>query len=358
VAELRPDADVGDAEWDAWVAATPGGHHLQTSGWARVKAGAGWRVERVAVRDGAGIVAGCQLLVRALPVYGAIAYAPRAPLVAGRDPVALDVLLAALRERARARRILFAKLQPPIDREDLPAQLLARGLIASSLHTAPVASVRIDLQGRDDDALLADMRQTTRRRIRQATRADVQVRAGDDRDLEVLQRLLDATARRQGFAPYPEAYYREVWGAFAPDRAQLLVAEHEGRPLSAALLIAFGDTVLYKIGAWGGAEDAPPGVNELMHWTAIRRARDAGHRFYDFEGIPEDVARAARAGERPPADGVAFFKLGFGGEAVLYPGTYDLAFGRVSGPVLRRLLPHTPRLRGLAHRVAGRQDAA
>ena len=36
-----------DPEWDNWVAAAPGGHHLQTSGWGYVKAGAGWHARRI-----------------------------------------------------------------------------------------------------------------------------------------------------------------------------------------------------------------------------------------------------------------------------------------------------------------------
>jgi hypothetical protein len=51
--------------------------------------------------------------------------------------------------------------------------------------------------------------------------------------------------------------------------------------------------------------------------------------------------------------GVAFFKLGFGGDVVIYPGTYDLAFGRVVGPMLGRAA-RAQRLRSVVHRVSGR----
>ena len=36
------------------------------------------------------------------------------------------------------------------------------------------------------------------------------------------------------------------------------------------------------------------------------------------------MVRALRDGKAAEPKGVAFFKLGFGGEPVLYPGTYDL----------------------------------
>ena len=130
---------------------------------------------------------------------------------------------------------------------------------------------------------------------------------------------------------------------------------HHDDALSAALVIAFGDTVLYKIGARGGARDSAPGANELVHWTAIRWAHSAGYRYYDLEGIPVELARAMLAGGRAtPADGVAYFKLGFGGKPVMYPGTYDLAYGRLVGPAVARLLPSAERYRKVVHRISGR----
>ena len=78
--------------WDDWVAAAPGGHHLQTSGWGYVKAAAGWRATRILVRNRGRILGGCQLLARGIPLLGAIAYVPRGPLLASRSPGLLHPL--------------------------------------------------------------------------------------------------------------------------------------------------------------------------------------------------------------------------------------------------------------------------
>jgi peptidoglycan pentaglycine glycine transferase (the first glycine) len=343
-------------EWDAWVARTPGGHHLQTAGWAHVKAGAGWSAIRVLLRSAGEPVAGCQLLVKKLPVVGSVAYVPRGPLLSTNEPALLDALLGALRRVARTERIVLLKVQPPVDRDDMPAQLAQRGLKASDLHTAPAASVSVDLAAHaDEDSLFKALRSTTRRRVRQAQKKGIVVRRGGAEDLPLLQSLLEATAARQGFDPYPGHYYRRLWESFAPaGQAWLQLAEHEGTALSASLLIAYGDTVLYKIGAWGGEKGSPPGANELMHWTGMTRARAEGFAYYDFEGIPIDVARAVQGGAEASSDmGVAFFKLGFGGDVVIYPGTYDLAFGRVVGPAFGHA-SRDQRLRKVVHRVSGR----
>jgi lipid II:glycine glycyltransferase (peptidoglycan interpeptide bridge formation enzyme) len=354
MASVEIDRAQANPEWDAWVSATPGGHHLQTSGWAHVKELAGWQAARVLLREGGELVGGCQMLLRDLPLSRRVAYVPRGPLLASRDPERLDEMLAALRRFATGERVLMLKLQPPVDRDDVPALLRARGFTASELHTAPGASVRVVLnEARDDDALMAAMRSSTRTKIRKAVKRGVTVRTGGMEDLGVLQELLESTAARQGFEPYPAAYYRRLWDAFgATGQARLLVVEHEGAPVSAALLIAFGDTVIYKIGAWGGSP--APGSNELMHYTGMCWARAEGFRYYDFEGIPVEVAQTVLAGGPAPTSGVPFFKLGFGGEVVVYPGTGDVFFGRVLGRAARRVLPHAERSRSVVHRIAGR----
>ena len=166
----------------------------------------------------------------------------------------------------------------------------------STLDTAPSASVVVDVgPDRDEDDIFRAMRATTRRRVRQARREGICVRWGGANDLPALQAIIEATARRQGFRPYPADYYRRLWDIFgASGHARLLIAEHEGVPLSGMLLIAFGNTVIYKIGGWAGVAGSPHGSSELMRWTAIAWAHDAGYRHYDFEGIPINIARAVR----------------------------------------------------------------
>jgi lipid II:glycine glycyltransferase (peptidoglycan interpeptide bridge formation enzyme) len=283
---LEVDVGLPDGEWDAWVESMPGGHHLQTTGWAHVKAAAGWRARRILLRADGVPMAGCQMLLRPLPIGRSAAYIPRGPLTATRASAPLDDLLAAVRQSCRQEGVVLLKIQPPVDRDDLGASLAGRGFSASGLQTAPSASARVDVQAAADEAeLLQAMRPDTRRRVRQAQRHGIRVRAGTREDLPILQSLLKATGLRQGFEPYPMDYYIRLWDAFSVrGNLRLLISERAERPLSAALLIAFGDTVIYKVGAWGGDREAP-GAPVLMHWEGIRWARRAGYRWYDFEGI-------------------------------------------------------------------------
>lgn len=346
-----------DDEWDAFVRSAPGGHHVQTSRWGRVKATSGWGTARVTVRDGGAIVGGCQVLVRSFGRLGAVGYAPRAPLIgAGRSPSTDGAVLDGLDELSRAARLRLLKLQPPIHRADLGPALERRGYGPSELEAAPLATVLVDLD-REEGEVLAAMRPGARSNIRKATRKGVEIRSGGAPDLPTFAALVSRTSARQGFSPFPPRYYEQIWNEFATGGdVTLLLAEQRGRVLSGALIVGYGEVAVYKMGAWSGERsDVHP--NELMHWAGMRWARSRGHRFYDFDGIPVGVARALLRGESPAGarSGTAHFKLGFGGEVRVFPGAYDRGRPRVLGVAARW---SAPRLQGVARRLLGRGASA
>jgi peptidoglycan pentaglycine glycine transferase (the first glycine) len=344
-----------DPEWDAYVAATPGGHHTQTSRWARVKAVVGWRAARVVLHREGTITSGAQLLIRDVPHLGPIAYAPRTPLTVARDERTLLAALDAIDALARREGVRYLKLQPPCDRHDAAAVIERHGFAASSMGAGPTATVRVSLD-RDPDALLAAMRPTARRNIRQAQRRGVMVRSGSGADLDAFIAVVDETSRRQRFNPYPAAYYREIWNQFGADgHAHLLLGECDGQVLAAVLVIGWGDTALYKMGGWTGQRrDLRP--NELMHWHGVQWARDRGYAFYDLEGIRADVARQVLAGAQPeePRRGTDHFKLGLGGDVTIFPGAFDVGYGRMTSRVVRAMGPRADRWWPLANRLVGR----
>lgn len=343
-------------EWDEFLGRAPGGHHVQTSRWAGVKGVLGWRAARVVVRRGGEITGGCQVLLRDVGRIGTIGYAPRAPVVQDDDVRTSDVVFGALDDLAAGERILYLKVQPPVNRADMEEVLAARGFAASPLETAPSATVRIDLR-RDPQELLEAMRSGARSNIRKAERKGVTVRRGGREDLGTFCRIVASTARRQGFSPYPDSYYERMWQAFAArGRATLMIAEREGEALSAALLIGWGDTVIYKMGGWAG-ERSPIHPNELLHWKGMLWAKEGGYRWYDLEGIDREVACAVLANRAiPPAGrtGPDRFKLGLGGQVALFPIAYDRACHPLLGPALSRAAALLGRSQSLVHRIVRR----
>ena len=331
----RVSYDIEDPEWDTFLAATPGGDPLQTSLWAQVKAPFGWRPARVVVTREDRIVAGVQLLVRALPLVGAVGYAPRGPLVAGGDPGVTHLVLDELHRVALATRIQYLMVQPPCNGEALAQQLPNWGFRPSPVIMAPTATIRFDLS-RDLDDLLAQMRKKTRQHIRNGLRAGVTVREGTESDVSTFYRLHVATSERQKFLPYPEVYFSRLWRLLSPHGyIKVFLAEWAGAVVSALVALIFRDTVYTLAIGWSGRHgECRP--NEVLYWSTLIWAKAHGYRYCDFTWIDPRAARAVVSGE-PFPDSLrqtpTFFKLGFGGQVTLFPGGYDYVYN----PVLRRV---------------------
>ncbi len=333
--QIRLSDGIADPNWDAFLAETPGGHHVQTRLWAQVKVLLGWQILRVIVHRGNQIVAGAQILIRPLPLIGAIGFIPKGPVFALNDPELTNLVIDQIVKLVRSRRIYYLILQPPDNGEAFAMQLSDWKFRPSPISAFPTATVQVDLSEELDD-ILAKMKPKTRYNIRLGLRKGMTVREGTEHDLPTFYRILISTSQRQNFATKFEAYYAEMNRVFSPyGYFKLFLAEYQGETVSAMFAIPFGDTVLFKRGGWNG-QHGNLRPNEVMHWTALKWAKSQGYRYYNFEGIDLLVAKALLRGEPLPNDllqSVSRFKLGFGGQIVLLPGVYDYVYN----PLLRRI---------------------
>ena len=310
----------------------------------------GYRTRRFVLDDGNVIVGGAQLLIRPLPLGGSVAYVPLGPVLGSASPEIVENLVARIHSIAERQKIIYLAVQAPRGQEALNANLQACGFSSSLVDVAPNASVLLDLS-QSLDALLGKMHKTTRYDIKAAQRKGITVRQGSEGDLGILQRLLLATANRQQFRTLDEKYLSQVWRLFSlREHIKMFVAEYEGQPISAAVVMAFGDTATYWKGGWSG-EHGNRYPNEALQWTAIQWAKAQGYRYYDMGGIPRALAKAVLDGESVRKQGnysVGFYKLGFGGQVELFPQ----ALGYVYHPLLRRIwsaISRSPRLPRIKH---------
>lgn len=332
---LAVAGDLEDPEWDTFVVEAAGGHYTQTSLWAQLKASLSWRTIRIKARNGGRIVGGAQVLIRAAPLVGSVGYVTKGPLLSVSDVRLEDVIMEQIHRVREEYRIGYLVIQPPNNGQGLSVRMPTWGFSESLLAFAPApyTTVRIDLERSTED-IQARMRSKTRYNIRLAGRRGIKVREGTEQDLSDFYRTLCATRERQGFVEYSEDYWNRFYRLFgARGYAKLFLSEYEGKVVSSVLLASFGDTVVYKKGGWMGShKNLHP--NELLHWEAIQWAKRQGYRYYDFEGILPDAAKAIQhEGSIPKAylGTVTWFKVGFGGEVALYPGPFDY----FNSPVLR-----------------------
>ena len=330
---------VSFAAWQEFISHHPTAHLLQAAEWGELKSGFGWDVKRIIVGDD-----GIQLLFRRLPLGFSIAYAPK-PVINGQIADMNPELLAEIDLVCRKNRAIFLKIEPDAwqDRGEFVPQGGATlrpyenptgwNLHVSPHNIQPPRTVLISLAGSDDE-ILARMKQKCRYNIRLAEKKGITVSSWDD--LDGFQQLMQVTGGRDGFGVHSLAYYRRAYDLFHPSgKAELLLAEFEGKPLAAVMIFAMGERAWYLYGA-SNDEERNRMPTYLLQWQAIKWAQQQGCTSYDLWGVPdedEDVLEAQFESRHDGLWGVYRFKRGFGGQVVRSVQALD----RVYMPILYRL---------------------
>lgn len=341
-----------EAAWDAFVAAHPYGHILQTSRWAALKAQFGWRPCLITLARAGELVGGALLLFRRLPLGQSVAYVPKGPVVDWADVDLVSELFQALADLSRREGAWYLKVEPEVPEGDAPAPQALRqaGYRAALRSVQPRSTIWVDLTAPPDE-MLARMKPKTRYNIRLAGRKGVQVRAATAEDLPAFYRLMEATAERDGFSIHTAAYYEAAYRLFVPAGWGRLFLAHGPEGLLAGLMaFACGGKAWYMYGASSdlGRHRMP---NHLLQWEAMQWAREKGCHTYDLWGIPDEVGQNPEAFARTVTDrsgglwGVYRFKQGFGGQVVRYVGAYDRVFSRPGHWLVEEGWPWLQRLR-------------
>lgn len=323
-----------DDAWDAFLAASPHGHILQSARWARLKSDFGWSAQRVVLRTipspDAPLLGGASILSRRLPWGQSIAYVPKGPAVDWDDPAQVRAVLTMARNAAVKGRAALLKIEPDLPPSPgLAAVLRELGFQPSLQRVQPLTTIVVDLSG-TEEAILGRMKQKWRYNVRLSERKGVTVREGGLDELPAIQQLMDATGARDGFHVHNAAYHRRATELFAPAGLMTwLLAEHEGQLLAAIAVFALGRTAYYM---WGASADDGRNVmpNHAVQWAAMRWARTRGCDAYDLWGVPDEVGDDPQAYAEPESWGqgglwgVYRFKQGFGGRVVRFAGAWDL----------------------------------
>jgi len=312
------------AGWDDAAVGSPGGHLLQSSAWATVRASQGWRPEFV--RMGDPLPLALVLWRDALPGRS-IGYVPRGPIVAPGDDAGLRTALSRLAQLARDRRAIFLKVDPELTPDTAAAPLRDAHFRRGSDIQPVLATLVLDLGG-DEAALLAGLDKDTRWSVRQAPKRGVTTReVTDEPSLQAFYELYATTGGRAGFITRTWDYYRAIWGALiGAGHASLRLAYVDGAPVAGAMVWRCGDRALYQTGATNDAGRKSYAAYALL-WECIIEAKRAGRRAFDMGGIPLDPER-----KDDPMYGPYLFKRGFGGEVRRWVGAHDA----VPSPVLHR----------------------
>jgi lipid II:glycine glycyltransferase (peptidoglycan interpeptide bridge formation enzyme) len=321
--------------WRLALQDLPDPHPLQSWTWGDFKARWGWTATPLVLQvhdrpEDRPPLAAALLLKRQLPrLPFSILYVPKGPLLDYNNAALRRVALAQLEQIARREKAIFIKIDPDValswgveDERRSPigakfvSELKDRGWRFSDDQIQFRNTVELDLT-RPEEEIMAAMKQKTRYNIRLAGRKGVEVRPGDEGDFVTIADMYMTTADRNEFAVRPVEYYLDAWRSFhQAGLAQPFLAEYQGQPLAAVIIVRYGRRAIYMYGASTNKERRRM-PNYLLQWEAMRWAKAAGCDVYDFWGAPDEFV------ESDPLWGVWRFKAGFNGRVVRHIGAWD-----------------------------------
>ncbi len=321
------------ATWQHALRTLPNAHALQSWTWGQFKARWGWQAIPLLLTVAENKwdpLAAAMVLKRKTPrLPFSILYVPKGPVLDYHDGALRRVVLAELEELARRERAIFVKIDPEVvkswgEEEERPfpvgskfvTELTRRGWRFANDQVQFRNTVELDLTRSEAD-LLASMKQKTRYNIGLAGRKGITIRPGTPADFPTIVAMYRETAVRDHFTIRPTDYYLDAWNALYQDNmAQPLLAEFEGAPIAAVILVRFGPRVIYMYGASTDQErNRMP--TYLLQWEAIRWSKAQGAEIYDFWGAPDEFV------DTDQLWGVWRFKQGFNGQVVRHIGAWD-----------------------------------
>lgn len=278
---------------------------LQSPEWEELQRQLGrktWRVQDI-------------LLVRHDVPYGFnYVYCPR-PIFSDDKP--LNTFLDEATKVTKSVKPIFLKIDPVSPLSAISYHLKA------SVPLQPRRTTILDIT-KPEEQLLAGMHEKTRYNIRLAERKEVHITPllynDASSDFAVFWKLLEETAKREGFHTHTKEYYEKLAGIKRGENIsnELFFARYNGTIVASALVNFYKDPVTgvrhatYLHGA-SSREYREVMAPHLLHWRIMRDAKQRGCATYDFWGIDE---------KKWP--GLTRFKLGFGGTIVEYPPSVEI----------------------------------
>ncbi|SFJ11024.1 Lipid II:glycine glycyltransferase (Peptidoglycan interpeptide bridge formation enzyme) [Ruminococcaceae bacterium D5] len=334
-------------ELDRFVASHPQSSFTQCSAWRKVKSN--WGFEAVVCRDEAGrIIGSVSVLIQKIPLIGTcFLYAPRGPVCDLHNREVLRSLKSGVDLLARRHHAHAFKMDPDVsaaDEEflDIAKELGFRRFYGPDGFETIQArfNYRLYFEGRNEEQLLMNLTQQTRRNLRIAIRDGVEVRPAGPESLDEFMRLMTLTGERDGFATRPKAYFERFLAALG-EHARLYLGFYEGRAISGAITTNFGGKACYVYGA-SDNECRNHMPNYLMQWEMIRWALETGCTVYDFQGVSGNLSP-----EGNHMYGLYRFKKGFNGQLDELAGEFDYVYRPLRAKMVDRAIILNDRLRHL-----------
>ncbi len=301
-------------QYESFVATHEDSSFLQSWSWGEFQNTQGKSPIRYGIfeneQSNSKLVGTIQLFLTKVPhLPGSYLYSPYGPLISGDVNNVTKTLVEQIKKDFA--NVWFIRLE---SKKVLPIDGIA------SVHIQPPSTLITDLSLSEDD-LLAGMHNKTRYNIKVAEKHNIEVQAKKIPDEEGIK-LLSETSERQGYKSYSDSYYKELLSFFknhtGDTTSYLYEAMYHGRVIASAIMIDHGQTRTYLFGG-SSHENKNVMAPYALHWQAMRDAKAAGIKNYDWWGIETSTGKSA---------GFVQFKLRWGGIQKSYADTVDAVLSK------------------------------
>ena len=316
-------------EYEAFVQSHPKGNFAQSYLWGKQKPM--WQWDAIAVRGEDGAIRGSlAVMTRKVPGIGrTLMYGCRGPVCDLDDRETFSQLLDGAKELAKKYKSYVIKIDPdvPSSNTAFSSMLQSFGFRAKEggknfEAIQPRYVFRLNVEGKTEEELLANLHQKWRYNIRLAERKGVTVRICGKEMVPAFSDLMLTTGVRDGFVTRKPEYFAAMLDNLGEHARLYMAFDPNDTPIAGTLAIHYGDKVWYLYGA-SSNEHRNLMPNYLLQWRMIQWAVETNCRIYDFRGVSGDVS------EDNPLYGLFRFKQGFGGDFTEFVGEMDLVLSPV-----------------------------
>ncbi|WJY27631.1 lipid II:glycine glycyltransferase FemX [Sporosarcina trichiuri] len=279
-------ADVG--RYNAFIRSSPHRALTQDLNWSHVKDD--WGNEQVYLEEEGEIVAAMSLLIKRVPGGYSLLYAPRGPVCDVYDEKKVAALIKEAEPLAKKHKAFALKMDPEAAYDDRLDRIYRDA--GYTVHNSeagkddliqPRMNMIVQLDGKDEETLMAGFRKKTRNLIRSAAKKGVETSwARTDDYLTAFYDIYKTMAERNHITTRSYEYFVKLRDNFEGLRVYLMT--HEGDKLAGAVTINYNGKMYYL---YAGSTNVKRNMNpnHLMNFEMMKWGLDEGAVSYDLGGI-------------------------------------------------------------------------
>jgi len=285
---------------------------LQTKEWAGFRVSQGWQAHEID---------GIFVLERELPFGKSFLYAPE---VEWNTITKYENFYENTKKIAEKSHSIFFRLEILDEFDEKIIENLKKfGFIKAFEELQPEYRQVIDIS-KSEEEILAQMKEKGRYNIRVSMKHGCKSEIRNPKsEMDTFYSLFKETSGRDGFSIRPKSYFEKMFEILG-DAVELLAVRFQGKIIAAEIVSYYQGTASYLYGA-SSSEFRNVMAPYLLHFEAIKRAKEKGCKFYDLLAV-DPVTSDQLPDTSHKYAGIGRFKRQFGGKTVRIVGGYDLVF--------------------------------